>query len=33
MIKEGEFFVQILPNEAVTPNQDSADGIKASKSK
>ena len=33
MIKEGEFFVQILPKEAVTPNQDSADDIKASKSK
>lgn len=33
MIKDGEFFVQILPNNVTTPNQDMPDGVKGAKGK
>jgi hypothetical protein len=33
MIKDGEFFVQILPNNVTTPNQDMPDGVKGTKGK
>ncbi|QWD48532.1 cell division protein FtsB [Polynucleobacter paneuropaeus] len=33
MIKDGEFFIQILPSNATSPSQDIPDGVKVTKAK